>query len=1303
MRVFLISIFSVIAISSYSQNKLALAKSDSLFAIGVELYNKGNYKEAIPLFSESDRIDKAELDSTSNRRDYSAMWLASCYFQLGDSVKAEEINEYYNFTPIDRRLTVVPDSLSEAGIQYFKKGLYDNALSCFIQCANIEKEVAGDKHIWYANILNVCRYVCAGLERYEEAIKYGTEYMEVYQGLYGTENSDYATILSNLAKYNAHLGNYSEAIRLGTEVLEIQKKVLGTEHPDYATSLVNLARYNASLNNYSETIRLGSKGLEIWKRANGTENSDYATILSDLAICNSYLGNYSEAIRLGTEVLEIQKKVLGTEHPDYATSLVNLAHYNASLGNYSEAILLGTEALEIQKKVLGTEHPDYAISLVSLSNCNASLGNYSEAIRLGTEALEIWEKVYGTENSGNATILNSLSNCNASLGNYSEAIRLGTEALEIWERAFGKEHSNYATILSGLANYNSSLGNYSEAIRLGTEALEIRKKVLGTEHPDYAISLSNLASYNSSLGNYSEAIRLGTEALEIQKKVLGTEHPDYATSLNNLANLKYFLSNYSEAIQLGTEALGIWERAFGKEHPNYATILNGLAIYNSHLGNYSEAIRLGTEALEIQKKVLGTEHPDYATSLNNLATYNANLTNYSEAIRLGTEALEIRKKVFGTEHPDYATSLSNLAYFNYFLDNYSEAIQLDTEAIKIWERVFGKENPNYVTSLNGLVYFYWKQKNVRGTKYCIDATQLASNLIKRTFTDLTNKERKLFWEKYKKWFEKTIHQITLDMPSDSLYSNGFNGILLSKGLLLNSEIEFSTLLKESGDREIEELYNNLKLLRFQINRQLEKPITERALNVDSLSNVAEEMERTLMQRSKVYGDYTKNLVIKWQQVQEKLGEKDIAIEFVSFPTKGDSIMYVAYCLRKRMPSPQMYPLFEAKQLKDISKDAYTQTDVSQLVWKPLIAEMKDVDNVYFSPSGELYNIAIESIPYWEEPTRLVSERWNLYRLSSTRELALIKDKNNIKQSVVYGGLKYDTDTTTLINNSKNYATTRDFDFFSQNIADSLNLRSGVQELPETKIEVLDIDKKLARIKVVNKLYTDTIGTETSFKALSGQKRNLLHIATHGFYWTESETKYMKDMDFLMLNDDRPRYTEDRAMTRSGLFFSGANNALMGKPLPDGVDDGILTAKEISALDLRGLDLVVLSACQTGLGEITGDGVFGLQRGFKKAGANTLMMSLWKVDDNATQMLMTQFYANLISGKSKFESLREAQRYVREYEVEKEIVKNDGRKRPLTAREKAETQKQNTEKYIKKLKPYQDPKFWAAFILLDAID
>ena len=465
------------------------------------------------------------------------------------------------------------------------------------------------------------------------------------------------------------------------------------------------------------------------------------------------------------------------------------------------------------------------------------------------------------------------------------------------------------------------------------------------------------------------------------------------------------------------------------------------------------------------------------------------------------------------------------------------------------------------------------------------------------------------------------------------------------------------------------------------------------------------MERALVQRSKVYGDFTRNLAIDWQQVQEKLKAGDVAVEFVSFPVSPDSTLYAAYCLRPGDAAPQRVPLFEEKQLKAVgATHYYDRPDVARLVWQPLADELAGAERVYFAPDGELYNIAIESVPHWAD-SLLVSDHWQFYRLSSTRQLAVVRDGQSADEAALYGGLRYDTDVTTMVNDSRRHPTrTRAADISLFNLADSLNLRSGLQDLPATRVEAEEILARLRQTSTQPTLYTDTLGTEASFKALSGRRTRLMHIATHGFYWTEREAQAVGDrLAFLAMDNAQPRYVEDKALTRSGLFFAGANHTLEGESLPEGVDDGILTAREISTLDLRGLDLVALSACQTGLGEITGDGVFGLQRGFKKAGAGTLLMSLWKVDDQATQLLMTRFYTNLVGGKTKAESLREAQRYVREYEVEQEAAPADGR-RPLSAQARQQAQQQRAGGAQKRIvRPYADPRFWAAFILLDALD
>jgi CHAT domain-containing protein len=193
--------------------------------------------------------------------------------------------------------------------------------------------------------------------------------------------------------------------------------------------------------------------------------------------------------------------------------------------------------------------------------------------------------------------------------------------------------------------------------------------------------------------------------------------------------------------------------------------------------------------------------------------------------------------------------------------------------------------------------------------------------------------------------------------------------------------------------------------------------------------------------------------------------------------------------------------------------------------------------------------------------------------------------------------------------------------------------------------------------------SDTLATEESFKKLSGNNLKILHIGTHGFYFSEAD---MENAGYKFFTSSQ-QSDEDKALSCSGLLFAGANAALDLKNrsvIPEG-DDGVLTAKEISRLDFKGLDLVVLSACQTGLGEVKGEGVFGLQRGFKKAGAQTIVMSLWKVFDDSTQLLMTEFFKNLTAGQSKRAAFQAAQKTVRA--------------------------------------KYPDPQHWAAFVMVDGMD
>lgn len=1196
---------------------ILLSRSDSLFAAGVDLFRQDKYKEAIHLFEESDRIDKAKLDSASNRRDYSAMWLASCYYHLGDTTKAQSIHEYYRFAPVDRRLTVQSDSLSALGVACYERGDYEEALKYFKSSGEIEGKVVGKKHVWYLGTINSLVNCFHNLKDSIQSFKHQALAENITKHNYGVLSTQYLDILSGYGflydAYNQYLlsaQNYEKGYTLSDSL----------HLPEYC---LHFAREIAD---------------------------EYGKLRMN-----------NEAIDWGTKTLAICESLYGKRHPYYSNDLSKLAIYYANAGDNKKAIELDTEALRLCKRIYGERHLNCAISLENLMHYSLNMEDYKNAIFYGQNALNTYKALSDENSPVCISIMKNVADCYFKMGDYKEAIRFGIEILEMDKNIYGESSFDYAVDLNNLALYNANWGRYTDAIRLAEKALNALEKTLGKEHPYYAGCLINLAAYISRLGNYSTSIRLGKEALEILK--INT----YAY-FNTLSNLSTFIAdsgNYSEAIQYVTEALNVCEKTLGDSCSNYALYLHNLSGYKYKVGHYEEAVRFTIKALDIRKKVLGKNHPEYAVSLRFLSNLKFHLGNYSDAIQLMKETLDIYKNKLGEKHPYYITALHDLAYYNSCVSNHTEA-----------------------------------------TKLYAEVTTLYSDLILSTFADLTPYEQSMFWSKYYNYFNTELPQRAYALSNDSLYASAYNGILLSKGLLLNAETEMKKLLQESGDTAVVTLYEQARTNRILLNKTLERPVNERYFNVDSLQRLIKRQEQELIQRSKTYGDFTHNLAINWQEVQKELDATDIAVEFLAFPTGKDSVMYAALTLKQGAELPEMVPLFEEEQLKQIvPSNLYSTTDLYKLVWQPMEEKLKGVKNIYFAPSGELYNIAIESLP--DTDSTLVSDRFNLYRLSSTRQLALVGENHEGNGARIYGGLKYDTGVSQLVKDNLKYkrdeslVSTRSFE--DSFIADSLHLRSGAEELPGTKIEAENIKRSLDRAHVKNELYTDTIGTEASFKAMSGKRIKTLHIATHGFYWTEREAQQLKKLNFLQLDDNnRSPYVEDKALTRSGLLMSGANNALMGIEMPEEIDNGILTAKEIAGLDLRGLDLVVLSACQTGLGEITGDGVFGLQRGFKKAGAQSLLMSLWKVDDQATQMLMTQFYANLIKGQSKYEALREAQRYVRDYETEETVIVNE-----VTPSQKRRMERQGitweAQKEVRKIHPYAHPKYWAAFILLDAVN
>jgi CHAT domain-containing protein len=1297
------------AIHCFSQEadkQSLLLKSDSLYAIGVDLYNSGKYKEAIPLFTESDQIDKAILDSTSNRRDYSAMWLASCYYKENDIVKAMTFSpQNYLCKPVDRRMTVQSDSLVQIGYSYLLTGDLESAIKYYTEAVQTEHAVLGEN--WFvANTLIFISNLYMNANKNKSDLNIALQCASNAARIIGKECGEmslkYAETIKQVAKCCSTLGNHQAAKELLDPALNIIHSLLGDYNEYYVTTLILLTYENVSLEDYNDALKLSAEALKICNKIYNKDNILYANAIMLNATSKSCLNYDYDAVQLFNEADTIYKSLKRDNSYDYISLLTYMANSYDKLGLYERAQTYETKALNIIESLGGKNNLYYSAALNNIALYNMHCGNYSGALKALNESLTI----KGKSNIDYAITLSNVALCQTNLGNYTEANKIGIQALDAGKRSYGTESLKYATILNSLGTCCSLIDNYQEAIRLTKESSKIRK---GKDDYAYAISISNLAGYYYATGDYGEAIRLSTEALAILANLFGKTHLSYAKSLLSLATYQATLGNLNKALDLRLEAVNAFER-YSDNYADNAHALCMLISSYASIGEYQKGLDLLPKTMDLLDKAYAYNyfHPSYIAELSYLAFFCYKIGRSEEAITLEQLVLDVTKSNLGTDNLAYANYLSNLALFNTSYGDYKKTIEYETNSLEIKAKILGEQHLSYVESLLRLgLYNYYGGSTMIAINDFIKCSEITKQIVNQTFTSLTTMEKSRIWNIYKNFYYTVMPSLAYAHTTDSLVNETFSGLLFSKGLLLDSETAFNYAISTSSDETVVEAYNELKRNRTILNR-LYSQQSSRQSSIDSLSNEINNIEHNLISRCKEYNEYKTNILIDTKDIKAKLTNEDIAIEFASFQN-NDTTIYCAYLLRKYYTTPKMKVCLKStKSLnsKEIRSNNELAKALSQSVWGSMIDELSGVKNIYFSPSGEFNNIPIENLPDWEIPNKLISDRWNLYRLSSTSKLALTRNESKIHKSAVYGGLIFNADTATVARYSRKYGI-RDLSLSSQRFTDSTILRDVVQELPGTRKEAIDIDNLLRTINIVDSLYTDSIGTESSFKALSGKKINLLHIATHGFYWTEKEIRRLTSISFLSLfnfeNDKDKKYEEDKALTRSGLLFTGANNTLMKRALPEGVDDGILTAQEISQLDLRGLNLAVLSACDTGLGEITSDGVFGLQRGFKKAGAQSIMMSLWKVNDEATQMLMTQFYTNLTSGKSKRQSLLDAQRYLREYEVEETVEQSSNltpsQQKQIQRRENNDEQKAVT----RKVHPYADPKYWAAFILLDAID
>lgn len=561
---------------------------------------------------------------------------------------------------------------------------------------------------------------------------------------------------------------------------------------------------------------------------------------------------------------------------------------------------------------------------------------------------------------------------------------------------------------------------------------------------------------------------------------------------------------------------------------------------------------------------------------NDLSDYQSALTDYKKAD-------EILASKYPATEGERVRLYALLGGVEHRLNHYDESehyYKLYADAIK---EIYGEHSLNYI---NAQIYL----ANAQGFAGHIEdgfgnytsAVATLKEVIKKRIPYMNTAEREGFWSPLSSLLTyMTPYALKAELYQTDYTKTCYDALLLSKAFLLDSERSVYNIVQQDGDKTDMQTYMNIALLNDQI-KEWEKKYVQYADSILTATSEVSRLESTLMNRCKSVGDITSFMDVDYNSVKKSLGKNDVLIDFTDFVPNAGGRRYAAYIVNKKQKYPLLKPLFAESQIDslgivrpDMFYDKDFAAEVIKLLWNPLKEHILEGSTVYYVPSQMLFQVCLESLPL--EDGTLLGDHYHFVRLSSARELVRKQNKSNAASAVLYGGLQYDLEPNVMAENAKQY----DLSSLMVMRGDYIVRGDSIfRELPGSKVEVERISEILNRSKFEVTPYTGVNGTEESFLSMHGKAPRILHLATHGFYYTPSEAE---EVDYLRGYSD--------AMSLSGLIMSGGNAAWRGEELPAGTLGGVLTANNIAHLDLSNTDMVILSACQTGQGNATAEAVW----------------------------------------------------------------------------------------------------------------
>ena len=975
-------------------------------------------------------------------------------------------------------------------------------------------------------------------------------------------------------------------------------------------------------------------------------------------------GSKTEAISLAKRWAATNETMYGFDHTNTVTSLADLAWLYEGAGDYTNAKAFYERGLRIREKILGLEHPDTAESLSSLAGLCYTMGDYERAESLYLRSIKIREKVLGPRKEGFAASLNDLAGLYERTGHYVKAEPLFQQSLKIYEQIVGREHSYTAASLNNLAGLYYHKGDYQKADEYFQQSLKICEKVFGQDDLHTASVLNSLCALYTDTGDYAKAESACRRSLTIKEKVLGPEHPSTATSLNNLAALYDSISDYAKAESLYQQSLAIREKVLGPDHPDTAMSVNNLASLYDTIGEYAKAELLFQRSLKICQGVLGMEHPDTAAVMDNLAKSYRHMGEPDKAEQLYQQSLKIREKVLGAAHSDTALSMKNLALLYQGSGNYAKAEPLFRKSLEVMEEVFGFAYPPMADFYQDFGFLMIEVGHGDQAISIARKEKRASEAGLGTILSFTSERQRMN-------FQRKRHPY--DLLATLGDANDLAGIVVhSKGVILDSLLEDELVAQESKDPAMKRV---LEHLREEGRRLADLDTTFPSIpgreasaklqaNRRQLEQKIEDLQRALARNVASLGLVRRSLRITVPEVQTLLTKHAVLLEFIRYdhylgklafePRYGVVLLgSLNIASNNSKPGePVWVPLGSAEAIErnleeygaamrgekrgelSLLRTLYTQ------LFEPIQKMLpKGITTLVISPDAELNFMSFATLV--NEQDRFLAEQYTIKYVACGRDLVFGRaGKKGSRRLAAFANPAFGEKPAIAGASATNAVhlamlTTDQRDYAGVTLA----------PLPNTLQEAEFLRERSSAWNMQGVMYAGAEATEAEVKAVKSPY--ILHLATHGFFLPDTLPTNQPAMDTRLLGQERMPVVLQNPMQRSGLAFAGAQltlDAWKHGETPNPGNDGILTAQEVGTMDLKETWLVVLSACDTGVGEArAGEGVLGLRRGFIQAGAQNLLMTLWPVSDKWTVEMMKAFYERALKEGDASGALAQVQR------------------------------------------------------------